>query len=231
MKSLILITLGPSPLRIVQSEWLSNDEEDFLANYALPFGSDWNRFTGARAFKVFPVREDSVCMSYTVIRLSENQRQNGLCCLATLADNEAADRLLSESPYWVKPVFSPLVDRVQDRDLADILRRRLQVPPPDERPRLRFRHWCWAQLHMRIQLRWEFRDLRQWQSREEYVRQAFSATRWQRQFLRFLVTSPRMPSFSTFATSASEFTQITSLPYPVRGRKATPSRNVGLIYS
>lgn len=202
-----VITIGENPLTVVQSKSLSFQEEDFLANYALPSGSKWYAYPGARSFKIFPVYPEIVCVSYTVIDLS-----GSLCCLAGLFKNETIDRMLRQTSEWADRLFSPLINQVEDAELKQLLQSGLQNRPEAEKVSLNPIDWLCAQLHLPVLHPGKYKSPKSWRSDEEYLRRVFLATYWQRQTVRFFCRNSRIPSMTTLTSSRSEFTRINGLP-------------------
>jgi hypothetical protein len=233
MSKFAIITIGSNPLTIEQSESLSPDEESVLASYALPFGSRWKPYAGARSLKIFPFRsslsskafpfcpdyEDPVlpdhqgivCAAYTIISCDDYQQQTSLFCLAGLFDSQDVEQALHET-QWASKLFLPMASEISDVELRKHFLSSLQEHFFKGEASLRFFDWFKAQFHLKVLVCGEYCSSEDWHYWEEYSRLVFLATSWQRSVRRYFGQQSNLPSITTLASASDEFTRIVNIP-------------------
>ena len=207
MEKFAITQIGKDPLRIVQSFNLSDEEQDLLLNYSMPFGSDWRKLSGKRSLKLFPISASTSCVAITAIQKESGSRVE-LYCLAAIAKNQEVETLIIRSSNWTQRFFSPFLGDIQNKKLKTIFRKAIANKTGGTKRQLRFNDWVMAQLHRPISFQYGNKEIA---NHEEYIMDIFLSTRWQRHILRFFSSSVMLPSFTTITTSANEFTRIKCL--------------------
>lgn len=196
-----LFSLFPRKIEIIQAEGIASNEIEIIENYALPFGTNWSAFLGARSIKVFPLYKKYVCIAYTVVASSEHGNPL-LYCLASVHESLYFDQVISSGPDWIARIIGPLVEKVGDSDLKWIFRDALLIEPQFD-VRVRICHWLGVQLHINILPTFHYQDAQNWTFQEEYARRLYLARKWQHRMLGF-----RPLSFTTLTLSKGEVTDV-----------------------
>jgi len=186
---------------------------ELFTNFGFPFGSGWGKLQGARSFKLFPINNEQVCVTFSVVRTIEvkRKRQSVFYSLATIQEGREIDYEIRRSPYWEENIFGELLPLIRSKKLGrifkDALYRDVYYPP-----RISFSHWIRAKMGMKIVLHLTQDDYLHPTIVEDYVRRIFLATYGKRRLSRLFGLSPTIPSFTTLSLTESEFTQIVVVP-------------------
>lgn len=232
MTRFMIISLLPHELRVLRSKNLPEDVEDTIINYALPYGSEWNRLGGARSIKLFPVTEHSICVGYTLVSPSlDHTTLSPLLCIASVQSAQRIDQLVQEGQDWIIKVVQPLLDEIEiDKDelrrtfketngeisIRSLFEKSLltsDIVPG--KPKIGLGDWLRTQFHCKITRSFWYSDSSSWLTVEERARLLYLATIWQRKIGRRLGISCRFPSFTTLSLSPGEFTDISFIAIPV----------------
>ena len=207
----VLFSLLPEKINLIQSENLDDSEIDVLTNKALPYGSNWERFVGARSMKLFAYNDLETCFSYTVIvKSKESGVRDELYCLAILQNTSELHFLIRNYSDWFYKTASNTVEEIRSKKIKTLIKSTLTTKQPSGTLRLGFWTWLKAQFHRSLIREFHFYGADLWVEQEEFARKLYLATDWQTRVLRI-----PSPSLTTLSLSKGENTTIKLLAIPV----------------
>jgi hypothetical protein len=225
MPRYMLFALLPHGIKEVAAHGLTAREKDFIRNYAMPFGSDWNHIKGARGIKLLQVNPKETCFAYTIIGIHPSFNLDSIhFCLASIySTHEVHDRIQSNQD-WIRKLIEPSLEKIEGH-VREVFNINLSIDCPGSGMRLRFSDWIRAQLHRKISKRFFFSDANSWSISEDYARRLYISTNWQKRateiFRRIPIIgrfAPRYkpPTMSTLSMSDAECTRISILAIPTQ---------------